>query len=272
MAGLEGRVVVVSGAARGMGRAYVSAFAEQGARIAALDRSWSDVESLPPGALAVTCDVTRAADVERACALVQERFGAVDVLINNAAMRQRDLFPPHGASTVLDASDADWQSMLETNVVGVLRLTRGMAQPMLRQRRGSIVNISSRGSVTTSVADGVWGSAGGLARNQPYDASKAALTNLSFYLAEELRPHNIAVNVVFPAGTRTTRLGRNGGGPPRPGPDGRRAAATRARGAAGGVPGAARRQRRDGESVRRGGLEQRPRPRQSQRVACIAIT
>ena len=81
---------------------------------------------------------------------------------------------------------------------------RGMAQPMLRQRRGSIVNISSRGSVTTSVADGVWGSAGGLARNQPYDASKAALTNLSFYLAEELRPHNIAVNVVFPAGTRTT--------------------------------------------------------------------
>ena len=152
----------------------------------------------------MTCDVTRAADVERACALVQEQFGGVDVLINNAAMRQRDLFPPHGASTVLDASDADWQAMLETNVVGVLRLTRGMAQPMLRQRRGSIVNISSRGSVTTSIADGVWGSAGGLARNQPYDASKAALTNLSFYLAEELRPHNIAVNVVFPAGTRTT--------------------------------------------------------------------
>jgi NAD(P)-dependent dehydrogenase (short-subunit alcohol dehydrogenase family) len=48
------------------------------------------------------------------------------------------------------------------------------------------------------------GAAGGLARNQPYDASKAALTNLSFYLAEELRPHNVAVNVVFPAGTRTT--------------------------------------------------------------------
>jgi NAD(P)-dependent dehydrogenase (short-subunit alcohol dehydrogenase family) len=200
----EGRVVVVTSAARGMGRAYVTAFVERGAQVVGLDRSWSDVDPLPRAALAVTCELTSASDADAACSQVLDRFGTLDVLINNAAMRQRDLFPPHGSSTVLDATDADWQAMLDTNVVGVLRVTRHLVQPMKQQRRGSIINISTRGSVSTLLAAGVWGSAGGLGRNQPYDASKAALTNLSFALAEQLRPHNVAVNVVFPGGTRTT--------------------------------------------------------------------
>jgi 1,1a-dihydroxy-1-hydro-9-fluorenone dehydrogenase len=204
MSQLAGRVVVVTGAARGMGRAYVEAFAEAGARVAGLDRDWSAIHDMPPDVLQLTCDMLRPSDVGAACARVLDHFGTVDVLVNNAAMRQRDRFPPHGASTVLEASDVDWSAMLETNVVAVVRVTRCFAEPMVRQRRGSVINISSRGSVTLAAQDGVWTSVGGLERNQPYDASKAALTNLSFALAGELRPHNVAVNVVFPGATRTT--------------------------------------------------------------------
>jgi NAD(P)-dependent dehydrogenase (short-subunit alcohol dehydrogenase family) len=186
---LAGHVVVVTGGARGMGRAYVEALRGAGARVAALDRAWSEIDA-PQGVLALACDVMHVDQVEAARTEVLERFGTVDVLINNAAMRQRDLFPPHGSSTVLAASDRDWQAMLDMNVVGVVRVTRCFVEPMLRQRRGSIINISSRGS--------------SLARNQPYAASKAALTDLSVSLAQELREYGIAVNVVIPGGTRTT--------------------------------------------------------------------
>jgi NAD(P)-dependent dehydrogenase (short-subunit alcohol dehydrogenase family) len=75
---------------------------------------------------------------------------------------------------------------------------------MRRQQSGSIVNISSNGSVTVPAGEGIWTGLHPSALNQPYDASKAALTSLSFYLAAELKPDNVAVNVVFPAGTRTT--------------------------------------------------------------------
>jgi 1,1a-dihydroxy-1-hydro-9-fluorenone dehydrogenase len=75
---------------------------------------------------------------------------------------------------------------------------------MLAQRRGSIVNIASGGAVGVKLADGIWTGRNPAFRNEPYDASKAALTNMSFFLAEELRAHNIAVNAVFPGGTRTT--------------------------------------------------------------------
>ena len=201
-----GRVVVVTGAARGMGRAYVQAFLERGASVVGLDRSWGG-ESVQSGAqrtLMLTCDVTRTADVTRACSKAVDRFGTVDVLINNAAMRQRDLYPPHGASTVLDTQDEHWQRMFEVNVVGVLKVIREFVQPMQRQARGSIVNIASGGSVGVQLQEGVWVGRNPAFRNEPYDASKAALTNMSFFLAEELKPHGIAVNVVFPSGTRTT--------------------------------------------------------------------
>lgn len=214
---LRDRVIVITGAARGMGRAYVEAFLERGARVVGLDRAWDagTHESLTlscdvtnradaEACLRLSCDVTNPADVAEAYTQTVEQFGTVDVLVNNAAMRQRDLFPPHGAGAVLDGDGDQWRQMFESNVFGVLNVIRQFVQPMLAQRRGSIVNISSNGSVTRADGDGVWTGLHPGFRNQPYDASKAALTNLSFYLAEELRPDNVAVNVVFPAGTRTT--------------------------------------------------------------------
>jgi 1,1a-dihydroxy-1-hydro-9-fluorenone dehydrogenase len=96
--------------------------------------------------------------------------------------------------------------MFDVNVFGVLNVIRQFVRPMLEQRRGSIINISSGGSVGRALDTeaGTWVGRNPAFRNQPYEASKAALTNMSFSLAEELKPSNIAVNVVFPAGTRTT--------------------------------------------------------------------
>jgi NAD(P)-dependent dehydrogenase (short-subunit alcohol dehydrogenase family) len=185
-----------------MGRAYADAFIARGARVAALDRAW-DTAPLE-GALVLRCDVTNPIDVMVARDRTLERFQTIDVLINNAAMRQRDLFPPHGAAAVLDTTHEQWQRMFDVNVFGVLRLIREFAPAMIAQQRGSIVNIASSGSVGVKVAEGVWAGRNPGFRNQPYDASKAALTNMSFFLADELRPANVAVNAVFPAATRTT--------------------------------------------------------------------
>jgi NAD(P)-dependent dehydrogenase (short-subunit alcohol dehydrogenase family) len=77
-----------------MGRAYVQAFAARGAQVVGLDHSWS---AAPPEILALSCDVTNPNDLAAAYRATVERFGRLDVLINNAALRQRDLFPPHGA-------------------------------------------------------------------------------------------------------------------------------------------------------------------------------
>lgn len=199
---LRDRVVVITGAARGMGRAYADAFLARGARVVGMDRSWD----APPleGGLCLRCDVTNPVDVDMALKRTLDHFGTVDALVNNAAMRQRDLFPPHGAASVLEITDAQWQRMFDVNLFGVARVIRAFVEPMRTRHRGSIVNIASGGSVGVRVEDGVWTGRNPAFRNEPYDASKAALTNMSFFLAEELKPDNVAVNVVFPGGTRTT--------------------------------------------------------------------
>ena len=205
----DGRVVAITGAARGIGEALGRAFLARGALLVAMDRHWDagsawHAELQSAGALALDCDITDDAQVDAACDQALARFGRIDVLVNNAAMRQRDLYPVAGACAVLDTQDADWERMFRVNVVGTLKVTRRFIRPMLVQRRGSVINISANGSLTHVVGEGV--SAGnhpGLL-NQPYDASKAALTSLSFYLAEEVKGSNVAVNVVFPGATRTT--------------------------------------------------------------------
>jgi NAD(P)-dependent dehydrogenase (short-subunit alcohol dehydrogenase family) len=203
---LTDQVVVITGAARGMGAAYVQAFADRGARVAGLERSWAGTPVGPTNVLALTCDVTNTVDIANAYRATMAEYGRVDVLINNAAMRQRDLYPPHGAAAVLETSDADWRRMFDVNLFGALNVIREFVRPMIEQRRGSIINVSSGGSVgrLSETEAGVWLGRNPGFRNEPYDASKAALTNMSFYLAEELKNHNVAVNVVFPAGTRTT--------------------------------------------------------------------
>ena len=107
---LKDRVVVITGGARGMGRAYVNAFLEAGAKVVATDRSWADTDK-PAGGNILTADmdVTDNAQIDKAYQAAIDRFGTIDVLINNAAMRQRDLFAPTGRITTLETKDSDWE-------------------------------------------------------------------------------------------------------------------------------------------------------------------
>lgn len=193
---LQDKVVVVTGAARGIGRACAEAFLDEGARLVAADRAWEGAEDVRDrllrsgSAMTTELDITDASQVDAAAALVLDHFGTVDVLMNNVGLRQKDLYPPSGAVTVLESTDADWEAMLRVNVLGTLNVTRSFIRPMIAQGHGSVINIGSRDNPRM--------------RNQPYAASKAALTSLSRYLAEELREHHIAVNVLYPSGTLTT--------------------------------------------------------------------
>jgi NAD(P)-dependent dehydrogenase (short-subunit alcohol dehydrogenase family) len=204
-----GKVIAITGAARGIGETLAKNFIMRGAKVVALDRNW-DVDSvlhhqlIEAGALPVSCDITDDAQVDRAFDQALEAFGTVDVLINNAAMRQRDLYPVAGACAVLETHDAHWTRMFEVNVVGTLKITRRFIQPMLAKKSGSIINVSANGSLTHAVSPGISEGNHPHLLNQPYDATKAALTSMSFYLADEVKPANVAVNVVFPGATRTT--------------------------------------------------------------------
>ena len=206
---VKDRVVVITGAARGMGRAYVRGFLTEGARVVAADKSWTGVEDFHQellggkNVLVAEVDVTNDEQIDRAYQAALDRFGTVDILVNNAAMRQRDLFPPAGRVTTLQTKDPDWERMFAVNVFGCLKVIRRFIKPMMEKRRGSIVNIVSSGILNHSPG-GAYMALRPHTREMPYMASKAALATLSFYLADEVKEYNIAVNLAIPGHTRTT--------------------------------------------------------------------
>src|SRR5215468_2427454 len=203
---LADKVVLVTGAARGMGREYVRGFRKAGARVIATDLTWEptgasgDHERFleevgnSPDVLAEYMDITIDSHVKRVFTKSVDRFGTIDVIVNNAGMRQRDLYPPHGSVTTLETEVGDWQKMFDTHVFGTLRVIKQFTLPMLAKRRGSLINVSS-GGYNASRPD---------SREMPYQAAKGALVTMTLYLAHELKPHNIAANVLLPGHTRST--------------------------------------------------------------------
>ena len=203
-----------------MGRAYARAFLSEGAKVALADRTWAPYADVEDGmsdfkeelrshadrALKLEMDVTSDQQIDQAYQEVLAHFGTVDVLINNAAMRTRGLYSPtqrQSRITTLETVDADWKQMSGVNVFGVLKVTRRFIQPILEKQRGTIVNIVSSG-IVMQAHGGSYVALRPQSREMPYMASKAALANLSFYLADEVRGSNVAVNAVFPGHTRTT--------------------------------------------------------------------
>jgi NAD(P)-dependent dehydrogenase (short-subunit alcohol dehydrogenase family) len=193
-----------------MGRAYTEAFLAAGAKVVATDRSWAGVDALDPNLtgqgkniLMADMDVTKDDQIDQAFAAAMARFGTVDVLINNAAMRQRDLFPPTGRVTTLETKDSDWERLFAVNIFGALKVTRRFIRPMIEQRRGSIINTVSSGILHQSHG-GAYTALRPNSREMPYQSAKAALATMSFYLADEVKEHNVAVNIVVPGHTRTT--------------------------------------------------------------------
>jgi NAD(P)-dependent dehydrogenase (short-subunit alcohol dehydrogenase family) len=203
---VAGKVVLVTGGARGMGREYVRSFLREGAKVVATDMSWEptgvsndDFRFLDevrdnPDVLTDIMDITVDSHVKRVYGAAMAKFGTVDVIINNAGTRMRDLYPPHGSVTTLETEVGDWQKTFDTHVFGSLRVIKEFTKPMLEKRRGSIISVSS-GGYDASRAN---------SREMPYQSAKAALVTMTLYLANELKGSNIAANVLLPGHTAST--------------------------------------------------------------------
>jgi NAD(P)-dependent dehydrogenase (short-subunit alcohol dehydrogenase family) len=192
---LEGKTVLLTGASRGIGEAYVTAFVNAGAQVIGLARSFSDPSGSEPRPVPegrVTrwpCDVSDEQDVINTVARVLTEFGRIDVLVNNAG-----IFPHHDT---LSTSVPDWDRMMQVNVRGLYLMIREVAPHMVERGTGSIVNMSSGSALHT-------------VRNSPgheglfaYGVSKAAVDRITDYLGEDLAPHGVAVNALRPGGVLT---------------------------------------------------------------------
>lgn len=175
MGKLEGKVAIVTGASRGIGAAIVAKLAEEGATVVACARS---IESCESAALCLKVDVSDSAQVDACVKTVVERFGRIDVLVNNAGITKDGL--------LMRMSDEDWDQVLGINLKGTFLFTRAVARPMMKERSGSIVNISS--------VVGITGNAG----QANYTASKGGVIALTKTTAKELGSRNIRCNAVAP--------------------------------------------------------------------------
>ena len=191
----ENKVVIVTGAARGLGQEYARQFARHGANVAVTDlRDCSDtlgvIESEGGVGFASSTDVTSAQSTQAFADAVTEKFGRIDVLINNAALYGSLTFAPFQK---LD--EAEWDAAMHVNVKGIWQCCKAVLPAMQAQNEGSIVNISSLAAVY------------GMPNGLHYTASKAAVIGATRGLARELGRYNIRVNAVAPNVVNTEATG-----------------------------------------------------------------
>jgi len=199
---LEGKVALITGAGRGIGRAIAEVFAAEGAAVALAARSRADladvageVRKRQGRALAVPTDVTQDSAVEALVEQTLAELGRLDILVTSAGTAA---FGP-----VADSKPGDWDAMLALNLRAVMVCCRAVLPAMIRQRSGFILNLSS---IATKRA---------LPGSAVYTASKAGLESFSRVLAEELRPHGVRVGVLVPGAVDTPIWDSLGATPPR---------------------------------------------------------
>ncbi|MCL6521333.1 MAG: 3-oxoacyl-[acyl-carrier-protein] reductase [Firmicutes bacterium] len=183
---MEGAVALVTGASRGIGRAIALELARAGARVAVNFRGQAEraaevaeeIERLGGEGLTLQGDVAEPATAARLVAAVLERWGRLDVLVNNAGVARDDL--------LVRMDEEKWREVLETDLTAVYRLTRAALRPMLRQRSGRIVNIAS--------VAGILGNVG----QANYAAAKAGVIGFTRAVAREVASRGITVNAVAP--------------------------------------------------------------------------
>jgi len=182
---LAGKVAIVTGGTRGIGLAIARLLAEDGASVvvsgrdaARLDAAVKELESLGAPALGVPADATKREDADRLVEVTRERFGRIDVLVNNAGITRDQL--------LVRMKDDDWDQVLDTNLRGVFLMTRAVGKVMMRQKSGRIINIAS--------AAGAMGNPGQV----NYSAAKAGVIGLTKASGRELAHWNILVNAVAP--------------------------------------------------------------------------
>jgi 3-oxoacyl-[acyl-carrier protein] reductase len=182
---LQDRVVVITGAGRGIGRAIAESFLQERSQVIAIDvgteaLTWFEEARDAAGldGAACACDVRDTSSVNAVVTEIAERFGRIDVLINNAGVM--------GEGLVSEIDDDTWDRCFDVNVGGVFRMCRAVAPIMKSRRSGRIINAASFAAIVPSI-----GSAA-------YAASKAAVVQLTRTLAGELGPWNITANAYAP--------------------------------------------------------------------------
>ncbi|MGP1673758.1 MAG: 3-oxoacyl-[acyl-carrier-protein] reductase, partial [Candidatus Limnocylindrales bacterium] len=186
MIDLTGKTALVTGGSRGIGRAIALRLATQGADVAfsykgnaaAATDATTAIEALGRRALAIQADVSDVSAADGVVKATLDAYGKVDILVNNAGITRDDL--------IMRMSEEDWRAVLETNLFGAFWMIKAVTRPMLKARRGRIINMTS-----------VSGQAGQTGQAN-YSAAKAGLIGLTKATARELASRSITVNAVAP--------------------------------------------------------------------------
>lgn len=189
---LSGEKAIVTGAARGLGEQMALALAEAGADVAVVDvnidaacRVTDHIRNIDRDSIAIKVDVTKVADVENMVKVAKDRFGKIDILINNAGITIN--VPAE------EMSKEEWDRVIEVNLTGVFLCAQTVGREMIKQKKGNVINISSMSGLIVN-------------RPQPqisYNTSKAGVIMITRSLASEWRKYNIRVNAIAPGYMRT---------------------------------------------------------------------
>lgn len=191
--GLKGKVAVVTGAGKGIGRGTALALAGAGAKVVlagvrdeSINSVKAEIDRTGGEAIAVRTDVRKWDDAQTLVKTAIDRYGRIDILVNNAGVDKTDKSGQGRQFSIMELEDEDWDWVLGTNLMGQVHCARAVMSPMIAQKKGNIVSISS--------TVGFQGQLGSPA----YCASKAAIMVFNKMLARELGPHGIYVNCVAP--------------------------------------------------------------------------
>jgi 3-oxoacyl-[acyl-carrier protein] reductase len=188
---LKDRVAIVTGAARGIGKAIAWTFAREGAKLALVDVEKEKLETLQEQirgqggeALTLSCDVSKVSQVKQMVDRVKKAFGRIDILVNNAGIIRR--------GTIETVTEEDWDRVMEVNLKGPFNCSKAVVETMKAQAYGRIVNVSS-----------IAGKMGDITSAPGYGSSKAGLDALTKTLARQLAAYGIHVNGVAPHAIET---------------------------------------------------------------------